>query len=686
MKTNTPESVDHVSPSAPYHFLYGKFALGKYTVPYLVLSMRLNDAARELHIAEEAGPLGLEDADLQELYQRQVDWGRVLHSIVPYLKDARRPQFFNALTVTMLPYNKGAFTTFDDPNLKAPRLSGEFSLTHRLGPISLGGWDCDSPDGLQIGKIQWNLDQLRCIAIDGQHRLGALQQLNDEQDARLQDSYITVLAVIPDAYLGFRSESNSTAQIRLMRRLFTDLNQHAVPVSRTRQLLLDDYDPQSLCVREALGEKLTSFDTDWHSKDPFRIPLGLVDWHTDDSKFHDGPYCTTILVLDQIIGEITDLRPVRDWTDSDLIERVQLKPLEALGWEPSDACRRRIKELGEQENPPPFSFPAEDLNAARLAFRSTWGAAIATVFGTLEPYRRLTNLRVKHRMNIPDFVLWFDAFDRVRRHDNEKTLRLLAKVKNHLSNLDPPVSPARTWQPWVESKKGEGSKMSREKQDQLAFKVVFQKAIFFALKRVSAYGSGYTPDDSDLQDVDHVVLDASSPTGFSNYLWSRQLCECLNELQDVSRRKGAPALMSVGHRTARASNLFWLGTIADADGNIDFTNAAAKRASIWLALAVLLWRHAPENYSKIVRKLRKPESFMEAWSEALQALQDESGAVGVLGEALFGNRQGRAMRKLVQAMNPDWATDSQEFADECNLQFAERFSYLVDLIQKCDAG
>src|SRR5262249_39830800 len=152
------------------------------------------------------------------------------------------------------------------------------------------------------------------------------------------------------------------------------------PVSRPRQILLDDKDPHSLCVRAIVGREIRDGDDELRAVSPC-LPLSLVDWHSESAKVDEGPYLVTTLGLDWIVTTIFGAKPIVDYTDYKAIKR-QLKALtDALGVDMSGALDRlrNLESLavepfqytsGEAVNDGP---PGGELGEVVAAFRRVWG-------------------------------------------------------------------------------------------------------------------------------------------------------------------------------------------------------------------------------------------------------------------------------------------------------------------------
>ena len=355
------------TPATPhFDFLFGRYRLSPWVIPYFSTIIPIRAAAASLRLAADFP--GSDDVRwrLDELDQREIDWPRVERKIVPYLQATDQPQFFNALTIALLPLEKdlsaldrcfGNAHEWLAPELKD---SERFEKTLTAGPIKCGFWTAwteFSQAKAKTGQLRWNPDQVFAVALDGQHRLAAIKEFvkkKGKPDRHMDDTSVPVIFVVLDPAFGYVAP-RPTPLVEVLRTVFIDLNKHAKIPTRAKQILLDDKDPASVCVRALIGGGLCD-GTDELRQQPVRMPLSLVDWHTEQAKFDDGPYVTTILVLDWAIAELTGAKPVQDFTDYSAIRR-QLKALaQSLAIDLS-AAQKRLDGL-EQFEMRPFGFSA----------------------------------------------------------------------------------------------------------------------------------------------------------------------------------------------------------------------------------------------------------------------------------------------------------------------------------------
>ena len=313
-----PAAISDASSTSEFDFLSGCFNMSDWHTPYFTINMTLQEAADSLMLVSEYPGVESLEWDLEELYQRDVNWKRVERKIYPYLENKDKPQFFNSLTVVLLPKNGNTIeeSYSDSVDWKAPEFTSAYAKTQKVGPINFAyfeNWDNVKDTGSRAGRIKWNKRNTFSVALDGQHRLAAIKKYveQNQQSSKLDETRIPVILLIFDERLGYkRNYDYSLTQI--MRNMFIDLNKTAVTVTRTRNIILDDNDPFSVCVRGMVSEKLgNGYET--FSYTPPKIPLNLVDWHSDLAKFEDGPYVTTILGLEWIVRRLLGVKPITDF-------------------------------------------------------------------------------------------------------------------------------------------------------------------------------------------------------------------------------------------------------------------------------------------------------------------------------------------------------------------------------------
>ena len=101
--------------------------------------------------------------------------------MVDYLRNEDLPQFFNSLTVALLPIKDNeVLEAYSGTHWAAPGdLDGSVTPYNvDVGAISFSyydKWNEPSEMAAKLGRIRWNPDEVFGVAIDGQHRLAAMK-------------------------------------------------------------------------------------------------------------------------------------------------------------------------------------------------------------------------------------------------------------------------------------------------------------------------------------------------------------------------------------------------------------------------------------------------------------------------------------------------------------------------------
>jgi len=658
----TPRAIEDVPATSHFYFLYGSFNLSKWKIPYLASTVTLEEAARDLNLTTDIPGGEAVRWKIDELYQRDINWSRVERQIVPYLRATDIPQFFNSITIALLPWDSqtGAlvskFTESDNWNPPPLGQPDRFLKQLHVGPITLGYWDdwaTINDGGSQSGQLRWNTREIFGVAIDGQHRLAAIKAFVEGNlgNPAIVATRVPVIFLIFDERLGFEAPVDQPI-IELLRRLFIDLNKHAEKVTRARQMLLDDRDPHAVSVRQLIGEQLNDHLDDLNETPP-RLPLALVDWHSEGAKFDQGPYLTTILGLDWIVSRVLDTRPIGDLTDYGAV-RTQLSRLQSQLGIPLGHTVHRLEDL-ESVKLSPFTYDDADLELIGHAFGRVWSGPLIQILTKFSPYAALIAKRIADGTLSLDFQSWFrlnegkeaDHFD---GRASQEYRRFLGRIATRQDN---PISEG------VLLAKREA--LNGLKRGNLAFNVVFQRALILAYLEYAKIGPA---------DVDELTLAVEEDDYPDFGLESVEVPEGdLEELgpgtsDDHNAAPSSPRFDPVSHLAAttieRAGDFvtsmnlivdcfpefldlagevegddgvrrsFWLGTFLKSDGTgIDFTQGASMRARELILVCAAMCLYASHRDASGV------ESFDEFWVPCL----DNSGTS-------VQKRVGRAIRRF----------------------------------------
>ena len=458
-------------------FVPGEFRLSDVeSIPYFSVVMPLQDLVKQIKLVEEIPEKALLDWPLEALFQRELSRKRVETELVrQYLKDQTKLSFFNSLTIALLPrkdfeieesYGK------PDPDFNPPDKGDEWKR-NKVGYICI-----DRLKGADIGVIRWHKDRIFPVAIDGQHRLAALKKFYEEIEENLIPSSpeiqtkISLILLILDKGVGFKRREEKTI-IETLREIFIDLNKNARSVSRSRLILLEDQNIQSLCVRILLADKAKEYPEN-------KLPLSLVTWrgdgNKDEAKFDSGYSITSVLTLNEIVNYCLNRASLKK--DDPLVQRKitryvdnvigRLKLEQNVKKSIIDHSKECIQEAE------PFSFDKDHLEYLKDAFRQQWAPYIIRIFREFSPYKIYFSkaeeigavLSKSNEIGIVDDTLvdyllvpeerrekFIDRKKKEYENENKK-FRRSVQIDNPLKELE------------------------NLKKNEWAFQVVFQKALF----------------------------------------------------------------------------------------------------------------------------------------------------------------------------------------------------------------
>ena len=575
---------------------FGTFDLADgFRVPYMASVLRFQQAAEYLDLVTADPKYVKQDWQVEELFQREVSHTRVIELVEHYLKARSRPQFFNSITIVLRPREPGS------TGYQPPQQAAEYERALPIGPIMVS-FDESDPHGdyplpLSHGRIAWNRQQVYAVAIDGQHRLAAIKALGRDS---LHTSSLSVLFIVLDSKLGFSAQPDWTP-MTAMRSIFIDLNKRAQPVSRARNLLLDDLDPGAQFVRRLFGPALKvdfvtndgpcGFPVGVNGEFDTRIPLVLVDWHGETrSKIEQGPYLSSVLALDWIVKRTLKTRHPKRPSIPNLLEmsvdednyhdqiRASLQHWES-SWK-AGGIEQHWMECKENEQP--FFLNSEEIRCLADEYENTWGRPIARLLTTVGPYARLVRIRLETDTLTPQFSQWYQA-----RSDRDAHVKSKVKIRTHYQNRLERIEDALRADISLSLYRATLDDIETLKRESVFFFLVGQRALVLALRALVASRDG--PD-----------LAKSCGLSIDEYPNIQDFCaDYLGQAVD-SLWKIAPQIFGKGFRVPRdvsgdtdeLPDSFWAGTLVKRDRTeeIDFSEKAAQRGRRWFSLmAHLYW-------------------------------------------------------------------------------------------------
>lgn len=542
-------------------FVPGEFTLSNMeSVPYFAAVMPLQDLVNQIKLVEDIPEEALLDWSLEELFQRDISWNRVETELVDrYLMAPNKLSFFNSLTIALLPQN--GFIIEKDYGEPDSKLS--FDKGDRWTRTDVGNICVEHLTDAGIGLIRWHKERIFPVAIDGQHRLAALKAYYEKRKDALTpgapefDTKISLILLILDERVGFKRNIEKPI-LETLREIFIDLNKNARNVPKSRLILLEDQNIQSLCVRTLLPKKAKIFS-------PSVLPLPIVTWRSDEAKFDSGYSITSVLNLNEIVSyclnrasleaiDPLEGRQIKQYTDKitaklDLEQKIKKSIIDR-----SQLCIDRAE---------PFSFTEKHLDAFENAFREQWTPHIIRVFKEFSPYKKYLlkaeEIGAIDKM-LADYLLLpvekRNKFKERKKADNEN-------FNPHLE-IEEPLK-----------------ELENIKTDEWAFQVVFQKALFINLFELE-------PQKESLFD-----LNFDSRNEFLTW-WIAQV----NDLHEQG-------VFSLYWKAEKGSADLWLGIANNpGSGSIQHSQAAANRISSFITIC-MYFKHigTPEEINNFVDDL-----------------------------------------------------------------------------------
>ncbi len=491
----------------PIFGLHGVFTLSPAVrVPYLNASLSLERVIKELKTYDQIPALLEQVWSLEELYQREINYERVIEEIVnAYLLDPDKLKFFNAITIALFPKSpSGALETkFQDyvgnnPTVPVSEVDFDNNFAGSSVEKSVFG-------GVQyirnsfMGRLRWDANRVDAFAIDGQHRLAALRKWYEGKNSNIQPfeahTTIPVLFLLLDAKAGFKHPASETTSMRrIAREIFTDLNKNAKKVDEARELILDDRSLVAKCAREVVTR-------DTCQDSITELPLSLIRWQDANNRFDQSYFLNSLLNLRQVVELVLNQKPPKDPLERNEVERFIETLDAALGGNEKyvidDQGVRLIdyylehfvsKEDGSAERPF-LHLPEQFLKVALEQFRRLHKPYLIKLLTELTPYAKILAY-ARERSLITGLFSQYHA--QPGQHQQQLNTELEKKTQNWKKyEIDVHIQQ-------ILKIKGDGPK----EEDNFAFKVIFQKAIV-RLARVIAFE--FASQKARLGDIDAVV-------------------------------------------------------------------------------------------------------------------------------------------------------------------------------------
>jgi len=647
---------DSLNVTTPTNITFGAFHIGDYRVPYFTSVMRAQQADEYLNLVTDDPKYARQDWKIEELFQREISYPRIIDIADNYLNPdkANRSPFFNSLTVVLVPNGVSGGQNYHPP---AKHDNYEFYID--VGPIGITYYKNDEyaqyPAPGTFGILQWNRDEVYGVAIDGQHRLAALKHLCKHNPHAAKKLFVSIIFLVIDPKVGFLTPPGEKFDsTTYMRSIFIDLNKHSVPVSRARNILLDDLDPMALFVKSLLSPSLAYQKTDRKNEAGFHIgtngefatclPLDIVDWHSEaKSKVDDGPYLTSILGVDWIVNTV--LKKCHLLSSLDIITRLDPDDENYYGklkktfwkWPISWSSTIRDRLTKCEEHQKPFNLTSQELDSLVDEFVAKWAMPITRLLTTTACYAGLCRFRIEKDIISPQFGQWFqiktDFQSAKKGKESDYYKHKLDSVVDTLKDEGVLIT---------EFEKDVESIEQNVKANKILFFLVGQRALVYSLidllndKKITQWAE---VSEVGLETFEKCVED------FCSYY----LVTAINELFSVYSLHSdglfeKSCKVTRKNYTNEASSLwkeFWAGSLTKRDNpkEMDFSEAAAQRGSKWFTfLAHLYW---------FLKSNQGDDRITKAW--ILNSFEDP----GLLVELPFGSEITTCFGKLTshQAQN-----------------------------------
>ena len=198
---------------------------------YYIVRMTMREIAREVRLASDLW----EDNTLSDAIQRELDESRVKQQIVNFLS-RRDDRFFSSIVVAAIG---------GEPNWRV--------IGTQFGEV--------------FGELSFRVDP-RYYALDGQHRLRAIQELMSDLAGAppgFDQEELSVLVVVRED-----QDADDAIWLQRYRRLFSSLNRYARPTNLDTNIIMDEDDLFAIITRRLITDH-DFFRSPGPERDSFRV-------------------------------------------------------------------------------------------------------------------------------------------------------------------------------------------------------------------------------------------------------------------------------------------------------------------------------------------------------------------------------------------------------------------------------
>ena len=532
----------------PLYGLKGQYTLAEgISLPYFLCTMAIERVINELKIAEQVPPSLEAKWSLKELFQREIDEDRVIDDIIKnYLLEPKKIKFFNAITIVLMPKGKNEkiqdqFQDIEQDTSPPIPWDGSDKEDEQWNHSEAKKADFGGVQFVSLGqqaRLRWDENKVLAVAVDGQHRLWALRTFRENEKFRggtlrekEQQTQIPIIFILLNPKAGFiNNQDQANHSIKsISRELFTDLNKNAKTVDRARELILDDKSIHARCVRTLLTES-TSQDAQ------NLLPLSLVRWQDDVNKFENSYYLNSLVHLDLLVKALLDLKEPKDPMEEKYIKSFIKDINQTLGIDGKEVeyNGRTLTKYYEEDcrdadgNPEiPFSrLPEYYLESALKGFKKNFRPWLIKLLIEFKPYRDL--LAYAREKNLIEGV--FGQYQ-------AQTTKHKSMLKREEIAIDSDWFKREIVAPEKE--------IAKMKENQWAFKAIFQKAIVRLGKIVEFE---YKGEDKNLGNIEDLL-------SFLDNLYDKKVLEVKRNIPNLKSSLWTFIALNRGNQKIKVSKI-----------------------------------------------------------------------------------------------------------------------------------
>lgn len=259
---------------------------------YIQCAMPLKDI-KQITLAEKLP--GSDQWPVRDLFQRDVDYERVNKGIIPWLSDKNKVKFFAPITLALLPFDPAT----DRIESEIPRLNRGSASVSAGEIFELSGDELPSKFSGRA-TLAWDSKGCHLVALDGQHRIAALQKVIESKRAEAAGIIdwsipVVVMCIVRE---DLPKTEKKVSFLDVARSVFVYINTQAKTPTRTRKILLDDESPSAIITQE-----FVECSHQAKTEDSERYPISAIQWR-DENNISDRH---KLLDLTEVFDIIEDL-------------------------------------------------------------------------------------------------------------------------------------------------------------------------------------------------------------------------------------------------------------------------------------------------------------------------------------------------------------------------------------------